>query len=204
MTDENQNRECQAGKPDAFDRELDAALAKYAVAEPRAGLEQRILANLRAEREQVHDRSTWRWAFAAALAGVIIVGVLNLKSHKPTPSLVPDHPSATTAESQEPGTQVISNREVGGVRVPVHGSTRKARSQRANPAAAATEPKLDHFPSRQPLSAQELALARYVSEFPQEAAVIARVQEEYEKEIQRAMKDARAETDSYVSDQQER
>jgi hypothetical protein len=38
------------GKPDEFDRMLDAALAKYAAVEPRTGLEERVLANLRPSR----------------------------------------------------------------------------------------------------------------------------------------------------------
>ena len=43
-------------KQDELDRMLDATLAKYAAAEPRAGFEERVLANLRAERARVPDR----------------------------------------------------------------------------------------------------------------------------------------------------
>ena len=52
MADENQNHDWQAAERDPLDRDLDAALAKYAAVEPRAGLEDRVLANLRAERGQ--------------------------------------------------------------------------------------------------------------------------------------------------------
>ena len=68
----------------------------------------------------------------------------------------------------------------------------------------AAEARLDRFPSPQPLSEQELALARYVSEFPQEATLVARTQAEFENEIQQKMKDARSETEDNGSDQQER
>jgi len=40
-----------------IDRELDTALAKYAAVEPRAGLNDRILANLKAERAQAAARA---------------------------------------------------------------------------------------------------------------------------------------------------
>lgn len=79
-------------------------------------------------------------------------------------------------------------------------ATHRARHKVVEPAG----PKLDQFPSRQQLSEQELALAKYVSEFPQEATLIARAQEEYEKEIQEKMKDANSETQFSNSDQQER
>ena len=45
----------------ALDRELDAALAQYGAGEPRAGLEQRVLTNLRAERKKIASRTWWRW-----------------------------------------------------------------------------------------------------------------------------------------------
>ena len=44
-------------KQDEFDRMLDAALAKYAAVEPRTGLEERVLANLRAEQARVPDHA---------------------------------------------------------------------------------------------------------------------------------------------------
>lgn len=68
----------------------------------------------------------------------------------------------------------------------------------------ATGPKLDQFPSPQPLTEQELALARYVREFPQEADLIATAQVENEKAIQQKMQDTRSETEGYDSNQQER
>jgi len=64
----------------------------------------------------------------------------------------------------------------------------------------AAEDRLDRFPSPQPLSEQELALARYVSEFPQEATLIARTQAEFENEIRQKMKETGSETDDYGSD----
>jgi hypothetical protein len=66
------------------------------------------------------------------------------------------------------------------------------------------QPRLDQFPSAQPLSEQEIALARYVSQFPQEATLIARAQGEYEKEIRQQMKNTNSETGLSDTDQPER
>ena len=73
MADENQNRERQAPGPDALDRELNSALAKYATVEPRLGLEDRVLANLRAEREHVAERSPSRWSIMPIALAIVAV-----------------------------------------------------------------------------------------------------------------------------------
>ena len=86
------------GKQDELDRALDAALAKYAAAEPRSGLEDRVLANLRVERAGVRDRAWWRWSVLAVLAAMVIVA-LALRSDRPAHPVVAIHPSvpASTA-----------------------------------------------------------------------------------------------------------
>jgi len=190
---------------DELDRALDAALAKYAAVEPRAGLEDRVLANLRAERAQVPDRAWWRWSAGVALAAVIVVAVtLAFRSGRPARPVMANHPSPATPTSKEPAAQLASN---------VAGNTARPQESRPVPRivhhrraviVATAEPRLDQFPSPQPLSEQELALARYVNEFPQEATLIAQAQEEYEKEIQQMMKDERFEIEGHGSDQQER
>ncbi len=47
-------------EPD-IDQWLDAALSQYAKAEPRAGLEGRVLATLQAERNRVGLKRNWWW-----------------------------------------------------------------------------------------------------------------------------------------------
>src|ERR1700752_2908168 len=74
----------EAGDQEA-DRVLDAALAKYAAVEPRAGLDERILANLRAEQTRTSNRAGWRWGLAAAVIAVLVVALsLAWRSGKPT------------------------------------------------------------------------------------------------------------------------
>ena len=60
---------------DMLNRELDAALAKFAAVEPRTGLEERVLATLRAEQERAQISSQWRWPVVATLAAIVVMSV---------------------------------------------------------------------------------------------------------------------------------
>jgi hypothetical protein len=101
------------GQVNELDLQVDAALAKYTSVEPMAGLDDRILANLRAERAQVPERAWWRWAVAGALATVAVVALtLAWRSGKSSLPVVADHSSAATQASKEPATQVISSGRV--------------------------------------------------------------------------------------------
>jgi hypothetical protein len=54
------------------------------------------------------------------------------------------------------------------------------------------------------LSAEEIALAQYVENFPKEAGLVAQAQEEFAIETQKVMNDAGSETRPSASNQQER
>jgi hypothetical protein len=164
---------------DNFDREFDAALAKFAAATPRAGLEERVLANLRAERGRVPDRSWWRWSVIAAVAVVAVVAVaLALRSGKPRQEVTANPPRTTTPGPHQPEKQIVSKNEVSGVQPPTPGPRRKAGHPRHSSAALASQPKLDQFPSPQPLSEQEKLLASYVAQFHEQAVLVARARAE--------------------------
>jgi hypothetical protein len=184
-----------------FDRELDAALAKYAAVEPRPGLEDRVLANLRAEEARVPERAWWRWS-AVGVAAAIVIAVLAFRSGEPSHPVVMKHPPTVAPAMQRPGARVgmaVAKNSHPPARPPANRIPHWA----GEPPVSAG-PKLDQFPSPQPLSTQELALTRYVSQFPEEATLIARAQYEYETEIQQKMKDAIPEIKISDSDQQER
>ena len=69
---------------DRLDQWLDSALQQYRSAEPRAGLEGRILANMAAEKQPFALRL--RWGFAVATAAVIcgtVVFWFETSSHAP-------------------------------------------------------------------------------------------------------------------------
>jgi hypothetical protein len=177
-------------KQDELDRALDAALAKYAAIEPRAGLEDRVLANLRAERSRIPERGWWRWGIAGALAAVVVVALaLAWRSGKPTGPVVANHSPDTTQGAKEPTRLVVSGD--GANQPPLHASD-SAKRRTTNLVRRETvvavnskleqpkpdQPKLDQFPSPRPLSEQEKILQSYVAEYPQKAVLIARARSE--------------------------
>lgn len=183
---DREHKQADAGwhqENDALGRELDAALAKYAAAEPRAGIEDRVLANLRAERERVPDRAWWRWSVAGALAAVVVVALaLFWRSGKPSHPVVAIHSSDTTPGTKEPATQVASNGEGNGSRRSETNQVRTIAAHRQRPAtSSAGRPKLSQFPSPEPLSEQERILQNYVAKYPERAVLIARARSEAQR-----------------------
>jgi hypothetical protein len=164
-----------------LDEALDVALAKFSSAEPRAGLEERVLANMRAARSRATDPAWWRWAVAAAVAAVIVVSmVLVWKPGRLTSPVMTNHAPVTVTPS--PPLQVAGRDNNAGRLPKVH--VRKTRVRPSvTQAVAADAPKRDRFPSPQPLTEEELALVQYVRQFPQEAVTIAHAQEQFEKEL---------------------
>ena len=165
-----------AGQPsqagDQFDRVLDAALAKYAAVEPRAGLEERVLANLHAEQNRAPGRAWQRWGIAlAAMAVIVAAATLAFRTRKPPPPVIAKTPS-TTASPTKPPRQLANRAET--VVPHAHSPRRKVtRHWAQHEGVLAAVPKLDQFPSPRPLSEQERMLASYVANDPQRAALIA-------------------------------
>jgi hypothetical protein len=164
------------GKQDELDRVLDGALAKYAAAEPRAGLDERVLANLRAEQARVPERVWWRWSVAGALVALVVVALaVAWRSGRPHAPVIANHPPTPAPSVQQAGTRATSN----------GGAIRRTQVPRSRPRVEiAANPQLDQFPSPRPLSEEEQLLVRYVHEFPEEAVLIAKAQAESEKEIE--------------------
>jgi hypothetical protein len=178
MKDHNDQQSAgEAQRADELDRTLDAALAKYTAVEPRAGLDERVLANLRAERTRTPERSWRRWGFAAAV--LIIGAALAWRTAKPSHPVLVNRPAETQpAPTQAPQT-ANARAETLRARVPPM-QKQNRRPISAKPGAA---PKLDAFPSPRPLSEEELALARYVRNFPSDAKLVAQAQEASEREL---------------------
>ncbi|WP_058186068.1 hypothetical protein [Terracidiphilus gabretensis] len=139
-----------------LDHLLDTALSTYA--EPREGLEARVLANLSAR----PTRRWLPWIIALPIAACLLL-LLTLyprhdrtepvrqAQHNPTPQMQPTPQSSTAQAALEP------------VRPP-QPRTSIAHATRTAPAPL---PKLDVFPTPQPLSSQERALIRYVAHIPE-------------------------------------
>jgi hypothetical protein len=156
---------------DHFDRELDAVLARYAAAEPRAGLEEGVLANLRAQPMQGPNRAWWQWSLAALTAVAIVALALTWKT-LPAQREAGSHAPTTKEAPKTPAIQVASASSRISARTN-HASLPSARPHHSLPAAAAALPKLDQFPSPEPLTEQEKMLAGYIYQYPKDAALIA-------------------------------
>jgi hypothetical protein len=179
---------------DALDRELDAALAKFTAGEPRAGLEDRILANLRAQQAQVTKHSWWRGLAPAALTAAIVMTLfLAWRLERPVQKIA-SNPSATKKIDGHNGTQANGGGSV--ATQPATGSGRrlKPRAVHHSVRVASPVPKLDQFPSLQPLSEQERILARYIASYPEQAALVAQARADLRR------KDAAEEIDHQFPD----
>jgi hypothetical protein len=150
-----------------IDEWLEGALERRGRAEPRPGLENRILANIKTERERVPVR-VWSWwpVWAGAAAILLIGGMASVRRNHEVGLPVVSHVTAPAAsKTLEPGITAAAKKSP-------RPSTRK-------PAAA---PRREQFPSPQPLSEQEQILARYIQQFPREAVLVAQAQTELSKQ----------------------
>jgi len=146
-----------------LDRALNSALAMLATVEARAGLEDRVLANLRAQ-ESIEPRTWWAWGFATAILVVLIVAVAWHSSRRTRAPIAKE--VVTPAE--------VKPVKSGSVQSPViRSASAVRRTKLPKDQALAENPKLDQFPSPRPLSEQEKILAMYINQDPEHAALIA-------------------------------
>jgi len=151
------------------DRVLNEALAPQEI-EPRAGLEQRILANLRAQPE---PRPWWRWPWVPAVVAVVIALAVGLRMTDLTPPVKPPvvverQPSIAPAPKIAPAPAVRA-----------HVRPRLGSPATLVIAASVTPPeppRQDVFPSPEPLSEQERLFYQFVRQSPREAVQVAQMQ----------------------------
>jgi hypothetical protein len=174
MTDNNYkaaDREGYGREHDAFYRQLDAVLAKYATVEPRAGLEQRVLAHLRAGGGTVaHTWRRWPAMVELAVAVAIVLGAALVWRSPKTASEIAVDRLPSIVQSGLQSAKDIPNR-------PTHmkkTATRHSRRQSLAPLG----PRLEQFPSPRPVSEQERILESYVKNDLQQAALIAEARTE--------------------------
>lgn len=155
------------------DRLLDAALPLYGIAEPRAGLESRVLASLTVEQERIASSAFDWWLVPAGAAILVIVASVVFvprRTETATPAPVSSsnqvsavRPSPVVPGSAPPG-QLGFPRSTGN-----QPASRKIQSR--NPETR--WPKLEQFPSPRPLSKEEELLLAFVTEAPKEELVTA-------------------------------
>jgi hypothetical protein len=182
-----------------LDRWLDGALQQYGNAEPRAGLEHRILANLESADKRARVDLGWWWRLAVAAVMICIVVAVwmgrnvSRVAKQSIAKVVPATRIVATTKPPEP------NPALGKVATTTTHPARRRESRPRIPTAK--EPRLEQFPSARPLSEQEQMLSHYVRDFPQQAVLVAQAQAERQKELAKLVAD---ESSEIGSDQQER
>jgi len=153
------------------DELLDSALAQYAEAEPRPGLEARLLARLRSEPEPA--AFGWRWLPMAAAAAVILAAALYFAGSResrppevavqPQPAVAPRviEPPLTAPVAQQ-ASNPVANRAAA-TQPFAAGASLRAAATRASISARRQE-----FFQPTPVSEQEAALMRFVRQTPAE------------------------------------
>ncbi len=141
---------------------LDIGLKRYGEAEPRPGLEGRILAGLRTEQARWAS-PRWRWWPAWAAIVIVAAVALPLLTRKPIPT--GSIPVATY--SVKTGSATLGQPIVGLQRpdTTTRSKARRKRIPRQIPPALA-KPLLEQFPSPRPLSPQEQLLLAYLDQVP--------------------------------------
>lgn len=155
---------------DDLDLLIDSALATYADPGPDSGLDDRILVTLSTVRTAKPRASTrwpshWiRWAVALPVAAGLLFLWFAPRRDKPLPSSEPQQARYPAPSALAPRVNLSPEVQA---HVPHRHGTRAA--QPASPVQtvqAAPLPKLDVFPTPQPLTAEERALVVVVTETP--------------------------------------
>ena len=162
------------------DRWLESALSQFGKAEPRAGLESRVLTNLQAERNRIASGCRWRWALGAAtaLAAVVLAVRVGESARERNPGSTAGTSTTHSEEAQKsmhsgPAPQVAATQVAAAAR-----EVAQRRPANRPILHLAGTPKLAQFPSPQPLSEQEKILASYVAQYPEIAALVAEARAE--------------------------
>jgi hypothetical protein len=154
-----------------MDEMLDSLLANYSSAEPRPGLESRILANLReaAEKESSYGWWNFKWLWAGVVAAAIVMAAVLINGrHRTAPST-----NVIVKKSQPVPRPEIQPRAP----IARHETARIYRHKPSTPlprpqdATLALNQRPAVFPTPTPLSEQEQLLLRYYASTPREEVV---------------------------------
>jgi len=189
------NKDAQEKDHD-LDRWLDHALVRYGDVEPRPGLESRISARLAIKQREVQRdeqrevvRGLRGWAVIAFGAALMLAlatfwvsraapgrSIESPVAHLATPAQPGETPAPTGRASDENADSRQGKRLLN----PVHTNLSKRRPASASESRPTPRPapKLDHFPSPQPLNEQEQILTSYVADYPEHAALVAQARAE--------------------------
>ncbi len=184
------------GGRDRLDQWLDQALHEYGSAEPRMGLEGRVLANLAAERTRIGARRRWWVLGAAAMVCMGMVVWVGGMSHRSSAGSIAGNTTPVGQRNGTPSGLAEVKRPV------VEAVPRRTRPRAAKVIEVSHEPRLSQFPSARGLSEQEQLLIRYVTESPSEAVLVAKEQRDWRQAV--IDSDNSSDTQSGNSNQEER
>ena len=157
-------------KDKQIDEMLDSLLAKYSSAEPRPGLETRILANLREAEEKKAPQGWWsfKWVWAGAVAAAIVIAVVLIgERNRTTP------PANIIVKTNQPAPQPQTQPHAPAVRNEAAIAHRRKPSTPTLPqhATLALSERPANFPTPVPLSEQERMMFTYLANTPKEVVI---------------------------------
>ena len=185
----------QTPDKDRLDLWLEHALRQQGDVEPRPGFESRLLASLSAQRRN-RTRAAWAWTLSGAAVAVLFLVIFlrpGVERHEsPANNESVANVAHTISRQAQPKVLTAEALSAPSEYHQPHNMTHAAR-------VASGDPRLTHFPSVRPLDPQELALARYAVNYPAEAELVAKEQENFDAETQKA--EQAAETGAVLEDQ---
>lgn len=176
---------------------LDRSLSKFSEAEPRTGLEERIVAGI-ASAELPQPVRHWRWVLATAMLALLLGAAwlmwpaTSRRSNSATNSAVQRAKSShetAVVNSPAPGKEQIhtANSSAPKSWIP----RRKTVTSGVEPStteSATKLPKLEVFPSPAPLSEEETALLAFVRQTPRDGLVaLSQIQQREQEEQEKRM-----------------
>jgi hypothetical protein len=170
-------------KDKRMDEMLDSLLANYSAAEPRPGLNTRILASLRETPEKQTTLGLWnfKWLWAGMVTAVIIIAAVLISGRRriepPTNVVVKTSPTVPQPEIQSHAP--IAPKET----VRIYRRKPRATKQPQNAALALSE-RPANFPTPVPLSEQERLMFTYLANTPQEIVIAQIPRNDDEKEAE--------------------
>jgi hypothetical protein len=164
MADQEKDKQMQ------IDDMLDSLLANYSSAEPRVGLETRILANLREAEEKKASQGWWnfKWLWAGMVTAAFIVAAVLISGRnrvEPTTHVIVKTNQPAPHPETQPNAPAIRNETV---RIRPRKSLTHTRPQNA---ALALNERPAVFPTPTPLSEQEKLLLSYLAGTPREEVI---------------------------------
>jgi hypothetical protein len=156
------------------DSQLEQILQKYGKSEPRAGLEQRVLAVLATKRAESTNQN-WHWRLIVttlAIGAIASAAIIVVRSPVSQNKILTNQTPITNVETSVASatTNRLPHRVPRLPQLPQH------------EAKTTAQPRLGQFPSPAPLNEQEEMLAQYVQSRHPEAVMIAKARAELEKQ----------------------